>query len=61
MYKIYMLEDDEGIFEASKKHGEKYELEFIGVNNFRKITDEFREIQPHLVIMDIFSFDTQII
>ena len=59
MYKIYMIEDDEGIFEASKKHGEKYELEFIGVNNFRKITDEFREIQPHLVIMDIGlpSFD----
>ena len=59
MYKIYMIEDDEGIFEASKKHGEKYELEFIGVNNFRKITDEFRKIQPHLVIMDIGlpSFD----
>ena len=59
MYKIYMIEDDEGIFEASKKHVEKYELEFIGVNNFRKITDEFKEIQPHLVIMDIGlpSFD----
>lgn len=59
MYKIYMIEDDEGIFEASKKYGEKYELDFIGVNNFRKITDEFREIQPHLVIMDIWlpSFD----
>lgn len=59
MYKIYMIEDDEGIFEASKKHGEKYELEFIEVKNIRKITDEFREIQPHLVIMDIGlpSFD----
>ena len=59
MYKIYMVEDDEGIFEASKKRGEKYDLQFIGVNNFRRITEEFREIQPHLVIMDIGlpSFD----
>lgn len=59
MYKIYMIEDDEGIFEASKKHGEKYDLQFIGVNNFRKITEEFKEINPHLVIMDIGlpSFD----
>ena len=53
MYKIYMIEDDEGIFEASKKYGEKYDLQFINVNNFRKITEEFTEIQPHLVIMDI--------
>ena len=36
MYKIYMIEDDEGIFEASKKHGEKYDLKFVGVNNFRR-------------------------
>ncbi|MEE3451072.1 MAG: response regulator transcription factor [Acutalibacteraceae bacterium] len=59
MYKIYMIEDDEGIFEASKKHGEKYDLKFVGVNNFRKIIEEFKQIQPHLVIMDIGlpSFD----
>ena len=53
MYKIYMIEDNEGIFEASKKYGEKYDLQFINVNNFRKITEEFTEIQRHLVIMDI--------
>ena len=53
MYKIYMIEDNEGIIEASKKYGEKYDLQFINVNNFRKITEEFTEIQPHLVIMDI--------
>lgn len=53
MYKIYMIEDNEGIFEASKKYGEKYDLQFINVDNFRKITEEFTEIQPHLVIMDI--------
>ena len=53
MYKIFMIEDDEGIFEASKKYGEKYDLQFISVNNFRKITEELTEINPHLVIMDI--------
>ena len=48
-----MIEDDNGIFEISKIKGEKYELEFFGVQNFRNITEEFTEIKPHLVIMDI--------
>ena len=53
MYRIYMIEDDQGILEAVKAKGEKWELQIHGVKNFRKILTEFSEIQPHLVIMDI--------
>ena len=48
-----MIEDDQGILEAVKAKGEKWELQIHGVKNFRKILTEFSEIQPHLVIMDI--------
>lgn len=59
MYRIYMVEDDNGIFDVVKNRGEKYELQFFGVKNFRNILEEFSEIEPHLVIMDIGlpSFD----
>ncbi len=53
MYRIYMIEDDQGILEAVKSKGKKWELQIAGVGNFRKILSEFSELQPHLVIMDI--------
>lgn len=53
MYRIYMIEDDQGILEAVKSKGAKWELQISGVRNFRKILSEFSELQPHLVIMDI--------
>lgn len=53
MYRIYMIEDDSGILEAVKIRGERWELQIYGVKNFRKILEEFSQIQPHLVIMDI--------
>lgn len=53
MYRIFMIEDDNGIFEAVKTRAEKWELQVFGVKNFRNVLAEFSEIQPHLVIMDI--------
>ncbi len=53
MYRIYMIEDDNGILEAVKSQGERWGLQVLGVRNFRKILAEFSEIQPHMVIMDI--------
>ena len=52
-YRIYMIEDDSGIFDAVKAGGSKWDLQFFGVKNFRNILSEFSEIQPHLVVMDI--------
>lgn len=53
MYRIYMIEDDQGILDVVKTRGEKWELQVYGVRNFRKILTEFSEIQPHLILMDI--------
>lgn len=53
MYRIYMIEDDQGIMDAVKKMGEKWELQICGTENFQNILQEFAKIQPHLVIMDI--------
>lgn len=53
MYRVYMIEDDQGILEAVKNKGERWELSILGVKNFRNILQEFSKIQPHLVIMDI--------
>ena len=53
MYRIYMIEDDSGIFDAVKNRGRKWDLQFFGVENFRNILSEFSEIRPHLVVMDI--------
>lgn len=53
MYRIYMVEDDCGIFDVVKNSGVKWGLQFFGVRNFQNILSEFNEIQPHLVIMDI--------
>lgn len=53
MYRIYMIEDDQGILDAVKKMGEKWELQICGTENFQNILQEFAKIQPHLVIMDI--------
>ena len=53
MYRIYMIEDDQGILDAVKSRGEKWGLHIEGVKSFRRILAEFSEIQPHLVLMDI--------
>lgn len=53
MYRIFMIEDDEGILSAVKKRCEKWEMEVSGVANYREILAEFVKKQPHLVIMDI--------
>lgn len=53
MYRIFMIEDDNGILDAVKNRGQKWELQIFGVTNFRNILSEFSKIQPHLVIMDI--------
>ena len=52
MYRIFMIEDDEGILNAVRKCCEKWEMEVSGVENYREILAEFVKRQPHLVIMD---------
>src|SRR5699024_2654206 len=53
MYRIFMIEDDEGILNAVRERCKKGEMEVFGAENYREILTEFVKRQPHLVIMDI--------
>lgn len=53
MYKIYIAEDDEGIANATAKGLSGWEFDVKCAEDFRRITDEIAEYQPHLVLMDI--------
>ncbi len=53
MYRIYIAEDDEGISRAISKGLSGWELDVRCAVDFRHITEEIAEYQPHLVLMDI--------
>ncbi|OZU87773.1 DNA-binding response regulator [Virgibacillus indicus] len=53
MKKIYLIEDDPKIAGLLKEYLEKYEYLVTIVNEFDKIMQEFKSIEPHLVLMDI--------
>lgn len=53
MYKILLVEDDESIAEAIKNHLESWGFEVIIARDLRKVTDEFRRTEPHIVLLDI--------
>lgn len=53
MYRIFIVEDDLGIAEAIKKHGEMWNLKVKRAENFIDIMAEFEEFDPHLVLLDI--------
>ena len=47
MYRIYIAEDDEGIARAISKGLSGWELDTRCAADFRHITDEIAEYQPH--------------
>lgn len=53
MYKLFIVEDDSGIAEAVKELAENWNFEVKICENFRSVTDEFAEFQPHIVLLDI--------
>lgn len=53
MYKILLVEDDEGISNAIKSYLESWGLEVVTVQNFRNVAEEFSEANPHIVLLDI--------
>lgn len=53
MYKIFIVEDDEKLKNHIKEYLEKYDFEVYCVNNFKEIDNEFIEINPDLVLLDI--------
>lgn len=53
MYRIYIAEDDEGIARSVSKGLADWELETKCTVDFRRISEEVAEFQPHLVLLDI--------
>ena len=53
MYRIMIVEDDRGIAEAIKTHLESWDMDARCARNFRNISADFAEYEPHLILMDI--------
>ncbi len=53
MYKILLVEDDSSLAEAMKKQLEDYGNKVETVKDFRLVIEEFKAINPHLVLLDI--------
>ncbi|WP_028612185.1 response regulator transcription factor [Paenibacillus harenae] len=59
MYRIMIVEDDAKIAQLLQSHIEKYGNEAVITTEFGKVLDQFQQIRPHVVLMDINlpSFD----
>lgn len=53
MYRILIVEDDNGILEVLTEQLKTWGMEAKGIQNFRCVMEEFAEFSPHLVLMDI--------
>ena len=53
MYKLLIVEDDIGIAEAIKKQAESWDFDSHIVQDFRNVTTEYTEYQPHIILLDI--------
>lgn len=53
MYRIFIVEDDEGIARGVEQQIRSWGMEAVTASDFQNITREFAACQPHLVLMDI--------
>lgn len=53
MYRILIVEDNQGIAGAIEKQAKMWGLEAKCIENFRNVLTEFLEYQPHLMLLDI--------
>ena len=53
MYTIMIVEDDKKLGVLIKNHLEKYGYQAYLVENFSNVKNEFKEINPNLVLMDV--------
>lgn len=53
MYRILVVEDDAGIAEAIAEQAAMWDLQTRCIKNFMKVTEDFAEFDPHLVLLDI--------
>mgnify|MGYP002511080487 FL=1 len=53
MYKILIVEDERIIAQALASHLRRWDYETKCAEDFKNIMDEFRQFEPHLVLLDI--------
>ena len=53
MYRILVVEDDAGSAEAIAEQAAMWDLQTRCIKNFMKVTEDFAEFDPHLVLLDI--------
>lgn len=53
MYRIFIVEDDEGIARGVTQLVNAWEMEVVTVRDFRNVSGEFAACNPQLVLMDI--------
>ncbi|MER2058480.1 MAG: response regulator transcription factor [Niallia sp.] len=53
MFKILLIEDDQTLFHAIKERLEQWSYTAFGINDFNKVMQEFADIKPDLVLIDI--------
>ena len=53
MYRIFIVEDDPVIAGQILRHIQSWGLEAACAQDFQHVLEEFRQFQPHLVVMDI--------
>jgi len=53
MYKIMIIEDDITIASTIKDHLCKWDYDVMYVTDFKNITEQFLQFEPHLVLLDV--------
>ena len=53
MYRVMIVEDDRGIAEALCTQLQRWDLDARCAGDFRRVADEVRAWEPHLVLLDI--------
>ncbi len=53
MYRVLIVEDDRGIAELIKEQARMWDIDCRMVENFRNVLTDFKDYQPHIVLLDI--------
>lgn len=53
MFKLLIIEDDESLFNEIKERLTQWSYDVYGIQNFERVIEEFSEIKPDLVVIDI--------
>ena len=53
LFKLLLIEDDVTLFNELKERLEQWSYDVYGIRDFSNVIQEFSEVKPDLVIMDI--------